>query len=112
MRRPASFVALVFLAIFAASTVVHAANATLSVMMALADCSAMDMAGCHACDSGADENGDGLACDAVCLAPLAASLGSDGALPINTGQSLTRDDIADLVGRTGPPEPFPPRTLV
>lgn len=113
MRRTAPLFALVFLVVFAASTVLHAASATTnSATMSLAGGGAMGMAGCDGCDPAADGHGDHLACDAVCLGPLAATLGPDGVLPIDAGEPLMRYAIAGLVGRTGRPEPFPPRTLV
>jgi hypothetical protein len=123
MKKWARILAAALLVAFALGSVVHVARAaTMSLTMALVDHGVPDqavpdlgglhMADCDGCDPAADGHGDHLACDAVCLGPLAATLGPDGELPINAGEPLTRYAIAGLVGRTGRPEPFPPRTLV
>ena len=103
-----------FLAVFAAGSVVHATSlTTMAVKMALADSGPMDMADCAGCDS--DGNGDkgGLACDLVCTAPFVADLGTGSTLsgPVAVSTATPKGDY-DFVGRTGPPEPYPPRTLI
>lgn len=113
MQRWVRILAVALLAAFSVGSVVHAASATtMSVTMALADHGAMDMADCDACCPGPDESGDCVACDAVCLAPLVANLGPGGALSISARVPLAGCAIPDFVGRTGQPEPFPPRNLV
>ncbi len=97
---------------FAVGSVANATGATtMSLKMALADGGAMDMADCQGC--GADNEGDdgGLSCDMVCGAPLLANLSPEGSVPTVTGLSPSACDFYDIVGRTGPPEPYPPRTL-
>ena len=98
---------------FAVGSVAHATSATaMSLKMALADGGAMDMADCQGC--GSDNEGDdgGLGCDMVCVAPLLANLSPEGSVPAVTGISPSARAFYDLVGRTGPPEPYPPRTLI
>ncbi|MGE0653357.1 MAG: hypothetical protein AB7P12_16675 [Alphaproteobacteria bacterium] len=98
---------------FAVGLVAHATSATtMSLKMALADGGAKDMADCQGC--GSDKQGDdgGLGCDMVCVAPLLASLSPEGSGPAVTGVSPSARALYDLVGRTGPPEPYPPRTLI
>jgi len=98
---------------FAVSSIAHATSATtMSIKMALADGGAMDMADCQGCgsDSGGDDGG--LGCDMVCVAPLLASLSPEGSIPAVTGICPSARALYDLVGRTGPPEPYPPRTLI
>lgn len=128
MQRWVRVLALALLATFAVASVVHAASAvTMSLTMALVDHGALDraapdhaasdvdalhVAGCDACDPATDERGDRLACDALCLASPAANLGQDRVPPIRPREPLARFDIPGLAGRTGRPEPLPPRTLV
>lgn len=102
------------LAVFAAGSVVHATSTTtMAVKMALADGGPMDMADCTGCD--ADGNGDenGLACDLVCTAPSIAGSGAETALSVPVALSIAAPKgVSDFVGRTGPPDPYPPRTLI
>lgn len=102
------------LAVFAVGSVVHATSTTtMAVKMATANGGPMDMADCTGCD--ADGNGDesGLACDLVCTAPFVADLGAGTALGVPVGESTAAlKGVYDFVGRTGPPVPYPPRTLI
>jgi hypothetical protein len=101
------------LAMFAASTVVHAASATgMSLEMAMADDSGMDMADCVGCDD--DGSGpDGLACDILCVAPMVGLLDSSAASDDIAPSSVLKPVAAyTFSGRTGPPDPFPPRVLL
>ena len=98
---------------FAGGSVANVTSATtMSLKMALADGGAMDMADCQGC--GSDNEGDdgGLGCDMLCVAPLLANLSPEGSVPAVTGISPSARAFYDLVGRTGPPEPYPPRTLI
>jgi len=112
MQKFARLFALILLAAFAAGSVVHAASATsMSVKMALSDSAAMDMADCEGC--GSDDSSDGtLTCDIVCIAPLVASLSPDSFLAARPSSSPKVSDSYDYVGRTGSPEPYPPRILI
>lgn len=102
------------LAVFAVGSVVHATSTTtMAVKMALADGGPMDMADCTGCD--ADGNGDesGLGCDLVCTAPFVADLGAETALSVPAAVSTASPKgVYDFVGRTSPPDPYPPRTLI
>lgn len=102
------------LAVFAAGSVVHATGmTTMAVKMALADSGPMDMADCTGCD--ADDNGGdgGLACDLVCTTSLVADLGTESPLSVPVPVSTAGPKGAyDFLGRTGPPDPYPPRTLI
>ena len=98
---------------FAVASVAHATSATtMSLKMALADGGAMDMADCQGCGSDSDGDDGGLGCDMVCVAPFLAYLGPEGSVPAVTGIYPSARASYDLVGRTGPPEPYPPRTLI
>lgn len=113
MQKFARILVIAVLAAFAAGSVVHVASATtMSVKMALSDTGAMDMADCEGCGSSGGDGDGGLTCDIVCLAPLLANLSPDGVLAVSPGASPTSPAFYDFVGRTGPPEPYPPRTLI
>lgn len=94
---------------FAAATVAHAAGSTaMSVDMALADAGATDMAACQDCgnDAGSPE-----ACDFDCVPLVLARPDTGGGLPVPDIRPATPDRGSGFAGRTGPPEPRPPRTL-
>lgn len=105
------FVAL--LAVFAAGSVGNAANATtMAVKMALADTGTMDMATCTDCDADGGDD-DALVCDFVCTAPFVADLSMESAVSIPVSVSTDEPTgVYDFAGRTGPPDPYPPRTLI
>lgn len=117
MSKLVRLLACALLAAFAAGSVVQAASATtMALKMAFAGSGAMDMAGdmagCDGCGSG-DKAGDGgLACQAACLAPLAANLYQESALAPFPCAAPAAVGLCDAVGRTAPPEPHPPRTLI
>lgn len=106
------FVAL--LAVVAASSVVHAASTTtMAVKMALAEDGNMDMPDCTGCDADSDGAEGGLVCDLVCTAPFVANLGINSAVNIPVAVSTAEPaGVCDFVGRTGVPDPYPPRTLI
>ena len=114
MQKFVRILAAALLVVFAAGSVVHATSATtMAVKMALADGGPMDMADCTGCYT--DGNGDegGLICDPVCTAPLVADLGTEFtvSVPVAVPTAEPRG-VYDFVGRTGPPDPYPPRTLI
>lgn len=84
----------------------------MSIKMALADGGTMDMADCKGCGSGNEGDDGGLDCDMVCVAPFLANLSPEGSSPIVTGTCPSSCGFYDLAGRTGPPEPHPPRTFI
>lgn len=102
------------LAVFAAGSVVHATSTTtMAVKMALADGDTMEMADCTGCDTDGRGDDGGLACDLVCTAPFVADLATKFDLSGPVGVSTAgQKGIYDFVGRTGPPDPYPPRTLI
>lgn len=114
MSKLARILVVALLAVFAAGSVVHATVATTMIVnMTFADDGLMDMADCASCDT--DENGDesGLVCDFVCTAPFIAGLGPATALSLPAAVSRAASTGSyDFVGRTGPPDPYPPRTLI
>ena len=103
--------AVALLAVFAAGSVVHATSTTtMAVKMALGDGGTMDMADCTDCDAGGD---GGLVCDLVCTAPFVADLGTESVVRVPVPVSTAAPNgVCDFVGRTGPPDPHPPRTLI
>ena len=107
-------IAVVLLVVFAAGSVVHVASATtMSLKMALADGPAMDMADCEGCGTGGDGDESGMACDIVCIAPFTATLSQENPQGLRiVAESPAPSGVRDVVGRTGPPDPYPPRTLI
>ena len=98
---------------FTVGSVAHAASATaMSLKMALAGGSAMNMADCHGCasDHGGDDGGPG--CDVICIAPFMGSLAPEGSVPMVAVTSPAARALYDHGGRTGLPEPYPPPTLI
>ena len=74
MRKIASLIAVAFLAVFAASTVVHAVSANaMALDMAMADGGAMSMPDCQGCpeDGGSDASANGRA--AICSTSATAT---------------------------------------
>jgi hypothetical protein len=100
--------AVVFLAAFAAGTAARAAASTdMSLKMSMAK---MDggMPDCQDCPG---DDGQASACDQFCVTSMAAICAPVAAeLPHVAGiVSLPPAEPSD--GRTGPPEPYPPRTI-
>lgn len=110
VRRSVRILTIVLLAAFAAGSVAHAASATvMDVTMALAGAGGTDMPECDGCADGDDNPPP---CNGLCVAPLLAMSNPGPILhPVvdaQTGDASTHD----VVGRTGPPDPSPPRTIV
>ena len=103
----------VLLALFAAITVVHAARATaMSLEMAMTDDVGMDMADCVGCDDDGSRS-SGLACDIACVTPMVGILDGSAASDVVVPSSVLKPVPAfTFSGRTGPPDPFPPRALL
>lgn len=114
MRNLASLIAFVFLAVFAASTIVHAVSANaMALDMAMADGGAMSMPDCQGCpeDGGSDAN---ASCDLVCTSPAFAVLKAACVSQVMP-QLLRRDRPLGMLlprGLRAPPDPFPPRILI
>jgi len=110
MRKFASLIAVVFLAVFAASTIVHAVSAN---AMAMAEGGAMSMPDCQGCPEGGDSDAT-ASCDLVCTAPVFAVLRAME--PAQFMTPLLRQNrplgIKLPRGLLAPPDPFPPRTLI
>jgi hypothetical protein len=121
MDRLSRILAIVLLAMFAAGTVAHGARATSMSLamshdalagggMAGGDMAGEDMGDCDGCPPGDD--GKVPLCSQFCLAPFAA-------LPVAVGVELSivaaetaASPLNEMVGRTGPPDPSPPRTII
>lgn len=110
MSKFARILAVVFLAIFAAGTVAHAAASTdMSLKMSIASMAGEGMADCQDCPG---DDGQVSGCDQFCLLTFAAICAPAGTeLP----------DVAEVVavraegppgGHGGPPDPHPPRTAL
>lgn len=113
MQKFARLLLFILLVAFAAGTVVQSASATtMSLKMALGDGSAMDMADCEGWGSDGDGGDGGLICKMACVAPPVANLSQESALMVGAGASPTGSNVYHLVGPIGPPEPYPPRTLI
>ncbi|MGH1479269.1 MAG: hypothetical protein ACRBM6_11230 [Geminicoccales bacterium] len=98
------------LAAFAAGTIVQSAQATfMDVEISVTSEAPED--GCGGCFP--DTNGDAMTCVAGCVVPLATSLPAiDNELSPEFSNSTLRASLAlILFGRSGQPDPFPPRTI-
>lgn len=106
----ARILAIGLLAVFAAGTIVYGASATsMSVAMPHDAMAGGDMGNCDGCPPGGD--GKVPLCSQPCLVPFAA-------LPVAVGVELSivaaetaTAPLKKMVGHTGPPDPFPPRTV-
>lgn len=114
MRRVSRLLLCLWLAVFAVGTAVHAtAGTAMALDMAMASDAAMDMPGCAACDDDAGPDADSATCDINCTAPSIALLTSAPAqATFGVAQVLTVPDREGRLGRTGPPDPFPPKPIV
>ena len=100
------------LALFVAGVTMHSVNATeMPLKMAMSDGGSVKMADCQGC--GDDDDEKTPSCDIVCMVSFVATLTP----PADTARSqdivmYIRQATDDMTGRTGPPEPFPPRILI
>jgi len=110
MARYVRIFMIMMLAAFAAGTVVHAANAaTMSAKMTLAVIDGADMGDCQDC---ADGNDNMPPCDNVCISPILAVVPS-GQVSLPGAETTTESPVLQSVtGRTGPPDPYPPRSII
>lgn len=107
MSRLARILAVVFLAAFAASTGGHAAALTdMSLKMSMAEMDE-DMPDCHDCPG---DDGQTSACDQFCVTSLVAICTPAAAELPHFAGIVSLPPGAPSDGRTGPPEPHPPRT--
>ncbi len=114
MKSITRLILVVFLAVFAASTVAHTTgSAAMAASMITANDPAMAMADCEAC-GGSDASAGGIACDFVC------GIGALAALPAPSCDGITRlpgqavkfAQAREFRGLTSPPAKRPPRTLI
>jgi hypothetical protein len=110
MARYVRIFMIVVLAAFAAGTVAHAASAaTMSMKMSLAAINGADMGDCQDCSDGNDNMPP---CDNVCISPILAVVPS-GQPSLPGAQTTTESPVLQsVVGRTGPPDPYPPRSTI
>jgi hypothetical protein len=108
MKRYARILTILMLAVFAAGSVVHTANAaSMNTTMALTAVENGDMGSCKDCPVG---GGDMQPCDSICVSPLSAILPS-GEPGLPEAVTTTEDAVyLSMAGRTGLPNPYPPRS--
>lgn len=102
-------VLIMFLAVFAAGIAMHSTAAAMSMDMALVQDDAMQMDTCAACDAAGMARG-GAICDMDCMLSFAATLPDAAGFSLPQGAEPRVFQPVALVGRTGPPGLFPPRT--
>jgi hypothetical protein len=109
MRSRSHILALVLVAVLALGAFAHAVSmTTMTVDMALTEGGAMSMDDCDDC--GSDDAG--AACDYVCGPNFVATAIVEQAQPSPIAGRDAAGHVGAIVGRTGPPEPYPPRTLI
>lgn len=109
MSKLARILAVVFLAAFASSAIAHAAASTdMSLKMSMA---AMDdgggMADCQDCPG---DEGQASACDQFCVTTLTAICPPAVTELPHVAAIVSSPPAEPSDGRTGPPDPYPPRT--
>lgn len=115
MQKFTHILAITFLALFIAGSVVHAVSANaISLEMALGIDDAMNMPDCQGCIADEDGNTKSVACDLICTAPMVATIGGAvGSQHIALPPRHERPLGMNLpVGLRASPDPFPPRTLI
>ncbi|WP_339834313.1 hypothetical protein [uncultured Parvibaculum sp.] len=114
MKFVARLILVAVLAVFAVSSVAHAAgSADMAAAMIASGDAAMPMSDCDACDdTGAGEMG--LACDLVCGAGSFAAVVAPQAYGIVSSprEALGPAVTQDFCGLSSPPAKHPPRTLI
>lgn len=113
MRSLARILVLASLAVFVVSGFALAVSTTaMSVEMALADEGAMDMADGEGCDSGAADHMHGANCELVCNSLMLSYPDEQKTFWPPLAASFDLWAPQELAGRTGPPDPYPPRSLI
>lgn len=103
--------ALILLAAFAAGTIAHAAGATtMAVNMALTASGAMNMGDCERCVSDGGDKKNAATCDIACVFPFSGTVSPEQAVHSQTAATASAFGLFDVAGRTGPPDPYPPRS--
>ncbi|MFW8594418.1 hypothetical protein [Cribrihabitans neustonicus] len=115
MQKFAHILAIMFLALFAAGSVVHAVSAnSMALDMAAAAGEADVMPDCQGCEAGDADTVDAGSCDLDCTTPGIAALDTaPGPLFVMVPARQNRLLGMSLPsGRRGAPDPSPPRTLI
>ncbi|MEK1854244.1 MAG: hypothetical protein AAAC48_20855 [Phyllobacterium sp.] len=111
MDRVVRIFAIVLLAVFAAGTVVHAANVTsMSLARSPTAMADGDMGDCDGCPPGDD--GKASLCGQICLAPFAVIPAAAAFEVAVMAADVAASPAEEITGRTGLPDPPPPRTIV
>lgn len=110
MRRYIGILMIIALAAFASGSVAQAATAAdMSAKMTLAMIDGVAMGDCQDCPDGSE---DMQSCDIVCVAPVLAVVPS-GPLGLPEVEAAAGSLVPqDETGRTGPPDPYPPRSTI
>lgn len=115
MCRFSSILLLAFLAVIAASTVVHAVSANaMTLEMAVTDGSVMAMEDCQGCPTGGEGAADLKSCQLDCTATSVVTLPAASSfiylMPVlRQGRPMSETMPNSL---REPPDPFPPRYLI
>lgn len=107
--------ALILFAVFAAGAGVYATDPTAAPMKMLhADGSGTDSAGCNDCGSGDGNGNDAIdaTCDLLCTLSFVVVADTETTLPVPSTAHRAGYGADRFVGRTGPPEPYPPRCII
>lgn len=113
MARFARILVVALIAVFAAWSSAHVANATtMSLEMAAMDDGSMDMANCDACDPGEPGDQSSLSCDFACVSPVLANLVTSQVFMSAPVAEHAVRLVYDFAGRTYPPDPHPPRAFL
>jgi hypothetical protein len=108
MSKLARILAIVFLAAFAAGTAAHAAAATdMSLKMSMATMDDGGMADCRDCPG---DDGQASECDQFCMTTLSAICPPATAELPHVAPLVPSLPAEPSDGRTGPPDPYPPRS--
>ncbi|AMN56390.1 hypothetical protein ACP90_27780 (plasmid) [Labrenzia sp. CP4] len=109
MTRYVRIFMIVLLAAFAAGTVAHAAgSAKMTMKMAFVLGDGTDIGDCKDC---LDDKNAAQQCDNVCISPILA-VEPLGQFNIHGSQTTAESPVLQSVtGRTGLPEPYPPRSI-
>jgi hypothetical protein len=110
MAKYVRILTILVLAVFAAGSVVHAENAaSMNAKMTLAAIDSGGMGDCQDCPDGGD---DMQPCDNLCVSPILAVVPS-GQAGLPEVETATESFVPrDVAGRTGPPDPYPPRSII